>query len=225
MGITQRLMSLQDIEYKSFQCKLMPTIDPDTVIGIRVPLLRKLAKELSGSEEARDFMNSLPHRYYDENNLHGSLICQIKDYAACVSAINAFLPYIDNWATCDLTSPKVFKNHVQELLPHITGWLDSQHTYTIRFAIKMLMDFYLDEHFSLRYPEIVCSVRSDEYYVNMMIAWYFATALAKQYDAILPYLEQNRLDDRTHNKAIRKAIESNRITAEQKSYLRTLRRK
>lgn len=221
--ITSRLLALQDLKYKEFHCKLMPTVDPDTVIGVRTPDVRRLAKELAGSMEAEDFLASLPHKYYDENNLHGFLIERIKDYDACIAAVNKFLPYVNNWATCDLMSPKIFKKHLPELLLQIKAWLNSDHVYTVRFAIGMLMQFFLDEIFSTEYADMVASVKSDEYYINMMIAWYFATALAKQYDAILPYIEEHRLDKWTHNKAIQKSVESYRITPDQKAYLKTLK--
>jgi len=225
MNITEQLFSMQDEAYKQFQCKLMPTVDPNTVIGVRVPALRKLAKELYDSTEAEVFLSELPHKYYDENNLHAFLIAQIKEYNACIAAVEQFLPYINNWATCDGLSPKVFKKHLPELLEHITVWLASDETYTVRFAIGMLMQFYLDDAFHPQYLDMVAAVRSEEYYVNMMIAWYFATALAKQYDAVLPYLKEHKLDAWTHNKTIQKAIESYRITDDQKMYLRSLKRK
>lgn len=224
-NIAEHLLSLQDVKYKEFNSKLIPNVDSDTIIGVRTPLLRTFAKELKGTEAAEQFLLTLPHQYYEENNLHAFLLEQIKDYETCVEAVEAFLPYIDNWGTCDSMSPKVFKKHLPELLERIRLWLTSDHTYTIRFGIGMLMKFYLDEHFQPEYPELVASVRSEEYYVNMMIAWYFATALAKQYETILPYIEEQRLDTWTHNKAIQKAIESYRITDEQKAYLRTLKKK
>ncbi len=225
MNITEQLFSMQDESYKQFQCKLMPTVDPDTVIGVRVPNLRKLAKVLNGTAEAQAFLSELPHKYYDENNLHAYLIALMKDYQTCIDAVETFLPYIDNWATCDGLSPKVFKKHLAELLEHIKVWIASGETYTVRFAIGMLMQFYLDDAFDMQYADMVAAVKSDEYYVNMMIAWYFATALAKQYDVVLPYLEDGRLEPRTHNKTIQKAMESYRITDEQKQYLRRLKRK
>ena len=225
MNITERLLSMQDEAYKEFHCKLMPTINPDTVIGVRVPMLRKLAKELYGTAEAEAFLSELPHKYYDENNLHAFLIAQIKDYNSCIAEVERFLPYINNWATCDGLSPKIFKKHLPELLEHIKVWLASDETYTVRFAIGMLMQFYLDDAFDLQYSDMVAAVKSEEYYVNMMIAWYFATALSKQYDAVLPYLENHKLDIWTHNKTIQKAIESYRITDDQKKYLRGLKRK
>ena len=223
--IQSRLFALQDLKYQAFQSKLIPTICPDTVIGVRTPALRKLAKELSGTPEATAFLQQLPHAYYEENNLHGLLICQMKDYGQTIAAVDAFLPHIDNWATCDLLNPKIFRVHLTELYEKIQTWVHASHPYTIRFGIGMLMSFYLDQAFSPAYPALVAEIRSDEYYVNMMIAWYFATALAKQYEAVLPYLQQHRLARWTHNKAIQKAIESDRITAEQKLYLRTLKQK
>lgn len=221
--IQTHLFNLQDLAYRDFQCRLMPTVAPESVIGVRTPYLRAYAKELAGSEAAAAFLRALPHAYYEENNLHGFLIEKIKDFDACIAALNAFLPYINNWATCDSVSPSVFKKHPEELLREIRRWLGSDHTYTVRFAIGMLMRFYLDEHFSPEYPKWIAAIRTQEYYVNMMIAWYFATALAKQYDTILPYLESKQLDVWTHNKAIQKAIESYRITPEQKVYLKTLK--
>ncbi|MEA4920885.1 MAG: DNA alkylation repair protein [Clostridiaceae bacterium] len=221
--IQRRLFELQDLKYKEFQCKLMPTVNPETVIGVRTPDLRKLAKDYSKAPEAMEFLKILPHRYYEENNLHGFLIETIKDYDTAITAVDAFLPYIDNWATCDLMSLKVFKQHLTELYEKILVWLKSDKTYTVRFGIGMLMSFYLDEHFKPEMLELVAGVRSEEYYINMMIAWYFATALAKQYAATLPYIQEQHLDKWTHNKAIQKAIESYRISDEAKAYLRTLK--
>ena len=214
---------MQDLKYRDFQCKLMPTVDKETVIGVRTPELRKFAKEMEKEPGIEEFLQALPHRYYEENNLHGFLIEKIKDYDACVSAVDAFLPCVDNWATCDMMRPKIFKKHLPKLLEKIQVWLASEHTYTIRFGMGMLMSFYLDEAFQPEYLQMVGEVRSQEYYVNMMIAWYFATALAKQYEAALPWIEQKRLDVWTHNKAIQKAVESYRITDEQKAYLKTLK--
>lgn len=224
-NIRKRLFDLQDLKYRDFQCKLMPTVDPETVIGVRTPDMRKLAKEFSKTPETADFLKILPHTYYEENNLHGFLIETLEDYDQVIEAIDAFLPYVDNWATCDLMSPKVFKKHLPELYEKIRDWLKSGRTYTVRFGIEMLMSFYLDEHFQSEMLDLVAGVKSQEYYVNMMIAWYFATALAKQYDATLPVIQEQRLEKWTHNKAIQKATESYRISDEQKDYLRTLKRK
>ena len=223
--IQKRLFALQDSVYRDFQSKLMPTVDRECVIGVRVPALRALAKELRGSAEAEEFLRTLPHKYYEENNLHAFLLALGKDFAETQRAVDAFLPYIDNWATCDSLTPKVFAKHRAELLPWIDSLLASGMTYPTRYGIDLLMSHFLDEDFSPAYPEKVAAVRSEEYYVNMMIAWYFATALAKQYDSVLPYLTEQRLPLWTHNKAIQKAVESYRITPEQKAYLRTLRRK
>ncbi len=221
--IESRLFELQDPRYRDFHSRLMPTIDKETIIGVRTPALRKLAKEYAKMPESAEFLKHLPHRYYEENNLHGFLIEGIKDYDACMEAVNQFLPYVDNWATCDLMAPKVFAKHLSEVEEQARRWIASGETYTVRYGIGTLMRYYLDEHFSVAYPELVASVRSEEYYVNMMIAWYFATALAKQYEAVLPFLEQRRLPKWTHNKAIQKAVESYRITDEQKAYLKTLK--
>ncbi len=222
-SIKEQLFSMQDLTYKQFNSKLLPTVAPDTVIGVRTPELRKMAKVLYGSDDAVAFLQVLPHQYYEENNLHGMLIEKIKDYDTCITEINRFLPYVDNWGTCDLMSPKVLKKHLPELLEQIKIWMSSEHTYTVRFGIEMLMRYYLNEHFKPEYLEMVAKVRSGEYYINMMIAWYFATALAKQYEAALPYIEGQKLDVWTHNKAIQKAVESYRITDEQKQYLKTLK--
>ncbi len=223
--IQEKLYALQDLKYKEFQCKLMPTISPEAVIGVRTPELRKLAKEISKEPEMKEYLKILPHRYYEENNLHGFLLERMKDYGEAVAAVDEFLPYVDNWATCDSMNPKVFQKHLPELLTNIQKWIAEQHTYTVRFGIGMLMGLYLDNDFSLEFPAWVADIRSEEYYINMMIAWYFATALAKQWDAILPYIEERRLDKWAHNKTIQKAIESYRITDEQKTYLRKLKEK
>ena len=222
--IRDRLFEMQDTEYRDFHAKLMPTVSKELIIGVRTPELRKFAKEIAKTRIADDFMKILPHKYYEENNLHAFLIEQIKDYDLCVSELERFLPFVDNWATCDMMRPKILKNHLEDFLPVIKKWMGSVDTYTVRFAIEMLMCYYLDGDFDISYPEMISKIRSDEYYIKMMQAWYFATALAKQYDAVIPYLEENRLDADTHNKTIRKAIESYRITGEQKKYLRKLKR-
>ena len=221
--IQERLFALQDLSYRDFQAKRMPTVDKKKIIGVRTPELRKLAKELKGTAEAAEFLRELPHTYYDENNLHGFLLCEIKDYGECVAALDAFLPQVDNWATCDLLSPKCFKRHKAELIKDIRRWTDSDALYTVRFGIEMLMSHFLDEDFFPESLSWVASIRSEEYYLRMMQAWYFATALTKQYDAALPYIEEHRLEDWTHNKAIQKSLESYRIPGEQKEYLRTLK--
>ena len=217
------LFGLQDLKYRDFHSRLMPGIDKDTIIGIRTPVLRKFAKEFAGTTEAETFLQELPHRYYEENNLHMMLLAGIKDYEKCVCEVERFLPYINNWATCDCPAPKCFAKHKEELLPKIRTWMVSDHTYTIRYGIEMLMNLYLEEDFKPEYPKLVVAVQSEEYYVNMMIAWYFATALAKQWDAVIPYLEQRKLSPWVHRKTIQKAVESYRITDEQKIYLKSLR--
>ena len=221
--IREELFSMQDLSYREFHSRLMPDVEKDTVIGIRVPVLRKYVKELAKDPEIGEFLEDLPHRYYEENNVHGFLIQQMKEYGQCMEELEKFLPYIINWATCDMTSPKVFKKHKEELLEAVRRWIVSDHVYTVRYGIGMLMQHYLDEDFREEYPQMVSEIRSEEYYVNMMIAWYFATALAKQYETILPYIEKQKLDVWTHNKTIQKACESYRITSEQKAYLRTLK--
>lgn len=221
--IRQRLEELRDEEYRSFHSKLMPETDPEVITGVRMPQLRKLAKEISAMPEACRFMKQLPHRYYEENNLHGLLIEGIKDYDECMDALEHFLPYVDNWATCDMIAPKIFAKHREDLQVHIRAWLRSDLTYTVRFGTGMLMRHFLDDDFREEYLDMVSALRSDEYYVNMMTAWYFATALAKQYEAALPYIEGRKLDVWTHNKAIQKARESRRVSQEHKEYLGTLK--
>lgn len=223
MSITERLFELRDEVYGDFTAKLMPTVVREYVIGVRQPAIRKLAKELYGTKEAEDFLKSLPHRYYEENNLHAFLIERMKDYDACIAALDEFLPHVDNWATCDCMNPKVLKKQPERTEAKIREWMASDETYTVRFAIGILMGYYLDELFKTEYADMVADYRSEEYYIKMMQAWYFATALAKQYDAVLPYIQNRRLDKWTHNKAIQKAIESYRISDEQKKYLRTLK--
>ena len=221
----RRLFELQDLKYRDFQAGLIPNIEKDLFIGVRTPELRKLAKEIANDEDTASFLKDVPHKYFDENQLHAFIISLGKNFDETVDAVEAFLPYVDNWATCDQLSPKVFKKHKKELLPYIKKWIKSEKTYTVRFAIGMLMEHYLDEDFDVRYPKMVAGVKSDEYYINMMIAWYFATALAKQYDAIIPFIENECLEAWTHNKAIQKSVESRRISAIQKEYLKTLKRK
>ncbi len=222
--IVSRLFEMQDLEYREFHSKLMPTVEKSRVIGVRTPELRKFAKEISKTPFAEQFIINPAHEYYEENNLHAFLIEEIGDYDACIKELNRFLPHVDNWATCDMMRPKIFKKNLDKLLPQIKSWIDSDKTYTVRFGMECLMLYYLDEHFSPEFPKMIAEIRSEEYYVKMMQAWYFATALAKRYDDTIPYLEQNRLDIDTHNKAIQKSVESYRITPDQKVYLRTLKR-
>lgn len=221
--IRVELFKMQDMDYRDFNSKLIPTVDKESMIGIRTPDLRKYAKQLGKSSDVIEFLQTLPHKYFDENQLHAFIISEIKDFKSCVDRVNEFLPYVDNWATCDQLSPKVFKKHHKELITYIKEWLKSDKVYTLRFGIGMLMEHFLDEDFDILYPETVSKIRSGEYYINMMIAWYFATALAKQYESVIPFIENNSLDIWTHNKAIQKSVESYRITDEQKSYLRGLK--
>ena len=221
--IRNRLFELSDSKYRNMQIKTTPSVDAQAFIGVRTPPLRRLAKELAKREEISAFLSDLPHKYFDENQLHAFIISLDKDYDSCISKVEAFLPYVDNWATCDQMNPKVFAKHKSELLKHIKQWLKSDKTYTVRFGIKMLMDHFLGNEFDISYPKAVANIKSEEYYVKMMQAWYFATALAKQYDLILPFIENKSLDVWTHNKAIQKSVESYRITDEQKQYLKTLK--
>lgn len=221
--IRNELFDMQDLKYRELQTGIIPSRDPQTLIGVRTPALRSFAKQLAKREDLSDFLNDLPHLYFDEDQLHAFIISEIKDYDTCMAELEKFLPHVDNWATCDQMSPKVFKKHKEELLVKIREWIASDKPYTVRFGIGMLMQHFLDEDFDPAYPELAAGIRSEEYYVKMMIAWYFATALAKQYETVLPYIENQRLDAWTHNKAIQKAVESYRITPEQKEYLRTLK--
>ena len=222
-ALQKQLFALQDTDYRDFHSHLMPNIDKAQIIGIRMPILRKFAKDFGKTEEAKGFLQELPHQYYEENNLHMMLITGMRDYETCLAETERFLPYIDNWATCDFPEPKCFTKHKKDLLPHIRQWIASGKTYTVRYGIGLLMRMYLDEDFTPEYPAMAAEVVSEEYYVNMMIAWYFATALAKQWDSVISYLEERRLSPWVHKKTIQKAIESYRITQEQKNYLRTLR--
>ncbi|MBQ8026693.1 MAG: DNA alkylation repair protein [Clostridia bacterium] len=221
--VIEKLFEMQDTTYRDFHSKLMPEINKERIIGVRTPALRSFAKQLSGTDEAAAFIKKLPHQYYEENNLHAFLIEQIKNYDTCISELEKFFPFIDNWATCDMLRPKIFAKHLPELKKQCFVWLSSADTYTVRFAIETLMLYFLDGEFDLSIPEKISEIRSDKYYVRMMVAWYFATALAKQYSSILPYIEQNRLDPWIHNKTIQKARESRRITSQQKEYLATLK--
>ncbi len=220
--IRKKLFALQDLQYKAFHSKLMPDIDPDLIIGIRIPDLRRLAKELKDSPEATEFLQSLPHKYYEENNLHAFLIEGISDYDECVKAVDDFLPFVDNWATCDSLRPKVFKKHLKELGFQAFEWIDSGKTFTVRYGIECLMVHFLDGNFSIGHALKIASVDCSEYYVSMMVAWYFATALAKQYDAIMPIIKSGLPDPETQKRTIRKAIESRRISGETKKYLSDL---
>lgn len=223
MSIRETLFSLREEKFAAFQARLIPNVAPERIIGVRTPALRKLAKTLRGSGEAEEFLKALPHEFFEENNLHAFLLCEMKDFDACVQAVEDFLPYVDNWATCDQMSPRVFRKNKQALLPYIRCWIASERCYTRRFGTGMLMSHFLDEDFREEYLRLVSDKRSEEYYVNMMIAWYFATALAKQYEAALPYLENRRLDPWVHNKTIQKAVESFRVSDEHKACLRALK--
>lgn len=223
MNIRERLFELQDKGFREFHSKLIPNVDKDTVIGVRIPLLKKLAKELNKDSSKEAFMKELPHKYYEENQLHIMMLCMEKDFDKCIAGLDKFLPYADNWAVTDQSSPVSFKNRHTDVLSVLERWMQSSHIYTVRYAINIYMREFLDADFDVRFPEAISKIRTDEYYLNMMIAWYFATALAKQYDSIIPFIENHTLDAWTHNKTIQKAVESYRITPEQKSYLKTLK--
>lgn len=221
--IIQMLMEEQDMEYAQFHRRLVPTIEPESIIGVRTPILRKMAKQIVKDSICQDFLKELPHKFYEENQLHGFIISEIKTFENCIEELENFLPYINNWATCDQTSPKIFKKNKDRLLPYINKWISSDECYTVRFAIGMLMQHFLDDDFKPEYLEMVSQVKSEEYYVNMEIAWYMATALAKQWDFTIVYIEEKKMDKWVHNKTIQKARESNRITNEQKEYLNELK--
>ena len=223
MKAQELLFQLQDKSYRDFHSKLIPTIPVETIIGVRIPAIRKLAKEYGKDPGSVEFLKQLPHTYYDENILHALLVAEIKDYEVCVKEVERFLPYVDNWAVCDIFSPKVFRKNRDRMIDKIKEWAASEHPYTCRFGMEMLMTHFLDEDFRVEYLEIPATVHSEEYYVNMMIAWFYATSLAKQWDATIGYIEDQRLDTWTHNKTIQKARESYRITPEQKEYLKTLK--
>ena len=225
MNIKNDLFKLKDDKYRELQIKIIPNINSENIIGVRTPDLRKYAKELIKENNYVSFLESLPHKYFDENQLHAFIISEVKDYDECIGHINKFLPYVDNWATCDQLSPKVFKKNTDKLFEQINIWIKSKETYTIRFGIGMLMQYYLDDNFKEEYLDLVCNIKSNEYYVNMMIAWYFATALSKQYESVVPVIKEEKLDKWVHNKTIQKAIESRCITDKQKDYLRNLKRK
>ena len=222
-NLYRELYDLQDLKYRDMQIKIIPNINPASVIGVRTPELKRMAKDILKAGNYRGFLEELPHKYFEENQLQAFIISGIKDLKECMEELEKFLPHVDNWATCDQMSPKIFRKHKDVLLAHSKEWIDSEKTYTVRFGVGMLMEHFLDEDFDPVYPEMVAKIRSEEYYVNMMIAWYFATALAKQYESILPFIEEKRLDHWTHNKAIQKSVESRRITEEQKLYLKSLK--
>lgn len=221
--IRSGIYALQDTEYKMLQEKIINNIPSDSIIGVRTPALRNMAKELSKREDVGDFLQDLPHEFFEEDQLHAFIISGMRDYDRCMDELIKFLPYVNNWATCDQMSPKIFRKHKKELFEQVKVWITSGKTYTVRFGVGMLMEHFLDDDFDIRYPKMVAKLRSEEYYVNMMTAWYFATALAKQYDDIIPFIEKNTLDPWTHNKTIQKACESYRISPDRKEYLKTLK--
>ena len=223
MTVYERLSACRDEEYRDFQSKLVPNIPKETVLGVRTPDMRKIAKEIKGTEDAEAFLSQLPHEYYEENLVHFFLIAEIRDFDECVKAVETFLPYVDCWPVCDQSSPRAFARNHERLLPFIKKWIGSEDVYTARFGIRMLMNEFLGEDFRPEYLEWVAAVKGEDYYVKMMVAWYFATALAKRYDESVVYVEERRLEPWTHKKAIQKANESFRVSDEHKEYLKTLR--
>jgi len=222
--IRNDILSMQDVPYRDFQSRLIPTVDPSNMVGVRTPQLRRYARDISKEKGISEFLDDVPHSLFEEDQLHAFIISDIRDFRTCLWRVDSFLPFVNNWATCDQMSPPSFKKNRAELLTHIDIWLESDSTYTVRFAVKMLMDHFLDDDYDISFPEKVAAVRSDEYYVKMMAAWYFATALAKQYDDAEKFLRDGKLDIWTHNMTIRKATESRRISDQQKAHLRTLKR-
>ena len=223
MTLYERLMEVKDNAYREFQTKLVPNISPETILGVRTPDMRKMAREVFESSKKDEFLNDLPHQYYEENLIHFFVISMIKDFNECVQDVETFLPYVDCWPVSDQATPKAFKKNHQKLLPYIKKWIASDHVYTARFGIRMLMNEFLGDDFREEYPELVANKKGDDYYLKMMIAWYFATALAKRYDETIPYFENHRLDEWVHKKAIQKAIESYRVSDEHKEYLKSLK--
>lgn len=221
---TEKLFVYKDKEYGDFQVKLTPGIERENIIGVRVPYIRKLAKELAKDKDLSLFLDELPHKYYDENMLHSAIISELKDYDECIRRIEQFLPYVDNWAVCDTLLPKIFKKEKHTLLQKASEWMDSEKEYAIRYGLGIIMRYYLDEDFKQEYLDKPAGIISDKYYINMMNAWLFATALSKQWESTIPYITENKLDIWVHNKTIQKARESYRITDEKKEYLKTLKR-
>ena len=225
MDIQKELFKLQDLKYKEFHKKLIPNVDENLIIGVRTPLVKKLTKTIVKEGKDKEFLKNLPHKYYEENNICAFLINEMKDYKNAIESLDKFLPHIDNWATCDGVRPKCFKNNTDKLIFEIEKWLKSDHEYTVRFALEMIMVFYLDEKFDIKYLDMASKIKSDKYYINMMISWLFATSLAKQYEKTVPYIEEKILPLWVHNKTIQKAIESYRVSDENKKYLKSLKLK
>ena len=223
MTVYERLAACGSEKYRDFQSKLVPNIPKETILGVKTPDMRRIAKEIKGTKEAEEFLTELPHKYYEENLVHFFLIAMIRDFDECVKAVETFLPYVDCWPVCDQSSPKVFTKDHDKLLPLIKKWISSEHVYSVRFGLRMLMNEFLGEDFSPEYLECAAAVKGQDYYIKMMVAWYFATALAKQYDDSVVYIEERRLEPWTHKKAIQKAIESFRVSDEHKEYLKTFR--
>ena len=223
MTVYEELLKVKDDKYKEFQAKLVPNIDPDIILGVKTPEMRQIAKDIFNSKEKDAFLKDLPHKYYEENLVHFFIISMIKDFDECIREVETFLPYVDCWPVSDQATPRSFKKNHEKLLPYIKKWIKSKHLYTSRFGIRMLMNEFLGDEFKDEYAKLVASVKSDEYYLKMMVAWYFATALAKNYDETIKYIEERKLDDWVLKKTIQKAVESYRVTDEHKEYLKSFR--
>ena len=223
MNVEEELFKLQDKKYQKLQVNLVPNVDKEKIIGVRVPEIRKLAKKYKNDDSVNEFLKELPHKYYDENLLHGLIISEIKDYDRCIEEVEMFLPYVDNWAVCDTMSPKIFAKNKDKLIIMIKKWIKSSELYTCRFGIRMLMNHFLKDDYKDEYLELPAAIHTDEYYLKMMVAWFYATALAYRWDDTIKYLDEKKLDKWTHNKTIQKAIESYRITDSQKEYLRKIK--
>ena len=223
MNIRERLLELKNEEYRQFTARLVPNIPAETIIGLKTPEMRAIAREIFVGDYRDEFLSELPHEYYEENLIHFFVISMIKDFEECIQKVEAFLPYVDCWPVSDQATPKAFRKNHEKLLPYIRKWVSSDHVYTARFGIRMLMNEFLGEDFREEYLELVASKKGDDYYLKMMVAWYFATALAKRYDETIPYIENHVLDEWTHRKALQKAVESYRVTDEHKEYLKSLR--
>lgn len=221
--ITNKLLLLQDLNYREFHAKLIPNVSKESIIGVKNPNVKQVAKEIIKNHDEELFIGNLPHKYYEENNLHSYIICECKDYNKTIKLLDDFLPYVDNWATCDIITPKIFKKNRDKLLTEIERWINSNNTYIIRFGIKMLMNFFLDDEFKKEYLDIPLKIKSNEYYVNMMIAWFYSTALAKQYEETIKIIESKKLNKWIHNRSIQKALESYRVDNDKKTYLRSLK--
>ena len=220
--IPEQLRALEDLEYRDFLAGLLPRLEKERIIGVRTPALRALAKTLQGTGEAEAFLSRLPHFYFEENNLHGFLLARMKDFDKCLEKLNLFLPWVDNWATCDQLRPLAFRSRPPQLLPAIRDWMADSSPFTARFGLEMLMTHYLGQAFQTEYLQWAAAVNGRDYYVRMMVAWFFATALSKQPEAAFPYFQPGQLEEWTRRKAVSKALESRAVASRWKEKLRAL---